>query len=279
MSQCWRFSVLCRVCDTTDIHLFIKETLDTFGAKDYIFQLEQGDLGGYHYQIWLKQIDKIRMKTLCKKYLSCPPPNPRPSSSEANWDVRPMSSAGEAALKNYCMKERTRIIGPWGKRPIYTGQDLQMMSTPFPWQQSVLDLVASTPDDRTIYWICNEAGNVGKSKLCKFLCWTKKATLVPLGTATQIKTSVIVKGTHKCYLLDLPRVRGKDERLQELFSAIEEIKNGYVMSAMYGKCQEMFMSPPHVICFSNEMPKMSLCSADRWKVARLSSRDDPLHFM
>lgn len=275
MSQLYRFSVICRVRDQTDISTFFKTVFNNH--DDYIFQLEKGASDNFHWQCFVKLTKKVRVKRLAKILHEQPPPNPDPDRQ--TWSVQPCSTQGEEALKTYCMKEDTRVKGPFGKRPIYTGNDLQVMSTPFPWQQSVLDLVASTPDDRTIYWICNEAGNVGKSKLCKFLCWTKKATLVPLGTATQIKTSVIVKGTHRCYLLDLPRVRGKDERLQELFSAIEEIKNGYVMSAMYGKCQEMFMSPPHVICFSNEMPKMSLCSADRWKVARLSSRDDPLHFM
>lgn len=92
-----------------------------------------------------------------------------------------------------------------------------------------------------------------------------------MGTATQIKSSIITKGPHRAYMLDLPRVRGKDESLQNTFSAIEEIKNGWVETAMYGKWEELMMLPPHVIVFSNDKPRLDLCSADRWEVYQLDS--------
>lgn len=92
-----------------------------------------------------------------------------------------------------------------------------------------------------------------------------------MGTATQIKSSIITKGAHRAYMLDLPRVRGKDESLQNIFSAIEEIKCGWVETAMYGKWEELMMLPPHVFVFSNEQPRLSLCSADRWSIYQVDS--------
>lgn len=169
------------------------------------------------------------------------------------------------------MKADTRVIGPFGLRPIYLGQDLVCLNNPYPWQQSILHAMQQPPDDRTIMWIYNARGNVGKTKLMKFCKWNGLAVRIPLGTATQIKSSVISKGVHRCYMLDLPRVRGKDERIQEVFSAIEEIKNGWVESAMYGKNEELMMLPPHVYVFSNEPPNMSFASLDRWRIRTINS--------
>ena len=95
---------------------------------------------------------------------------------------------------------------------------------------------------------------------------TDDVARVGLGSATQIKTSIIEKGAHRAYMVDLPRVRGSDERQQELFSALEEIKNGWVESPMYGKSAELLMEPPHIHIFSNELPNLTYASMDRWKI-------------
>ena len=92
---------------------------------------------------------------------------------------------------------------------------------------------------------------------------------VGLGSATQIKTAVIEKGAHTIWMVNLPRVRGGDERQQELFSALEEIKDGWVESPMYGKAAELLMEPPHIWIFSNELPNINCCSLDRWRVWHL----------
>jgi len=176
------------------------------------------------------------------------------------------SNAGKEALQGYCMKEETRVAGPFADHPIYRGQDLNCMQKPRPWQQSVIDVIATPPDDRTIHWICDLGGNVGKTKLLKYLCYKKLAKRVPLGNATQIKTNVFAQGAHRCYCVDLPRTTGNQESMKDLISALEEIKNGWVSSAMYGKYQELMMAPPHVFVISNEMPPLVMMSMDRWKI-------------
>lgn len=179
---------------------------------------------------------------------------------------KPASNAGKLALQQYCMKEETRVEGPWADHPIYLARDLSIMSKPRPWQQSVMDIIKKEPDDRTIHWICDLGGNVGKSKLLKYLCYNKLAKRVPLGNATQIKTNVFSQGAHRCYVVDLPRTTGNTESMKDLISALEEIKNGWVASAMYGKYQELMMEPPHVFVISNEYPPMNMMSMDRWKL-------------
>lgn len=225
----------------------------------FCFQLERGDdEGKLHWQCRVQLSVRKRTTTLARALATAL------DLPVGLFTVRPEHDAAASAL--YCMKEDTRVAGPWADRPIYMGRDLTCMRDPLPWQREVIRMIKAEPDDRSIIWIYNASGNVGKSKLCKWLRWGELATRIGLGTATQIKTSAIEKGAHRCYIVDLPRVRGSDETQAALFSALEDIKNGWVESSMYGKSAELLMEPPHVVVFSNDMPKLSYASLDRWKV-------------
>lgn len=239
----------------------IKQCLVELGVDDYVFQLERGNSGNLHYQGFLRLTVKKRVGYLARRLSA--------------WSFRPASSRGAAALREYCLKESTRVDGPWGKRRIYMGKDLAIMRDPLPWQQQVMDILAGPADRRSIYWIVDEHGNKGKSVLTKYLWFRNKqdVAVVPFGTATQIKTSVISKGARLTYLLDVSRSLGEGESMHSVFSAIEQIKNGFVISAMYGKDGIMAFEPPHVICFSNFPPPWKRASRDRWRVYNLPARD------
>lgn len=244
-------------------HGNIAKAITHSSGKHWVFQLERGERAGkLHWQCRVQLGTKKRCTTLLHELsasLSC---------ESSRITVRPEADA--TGSFNYCCKEESRVKGPWADSPIYLGRDLGCMEAPLPWQKSIIDCVKTEPDDRSIYWVCDPVGNNGKSKLCKWLRWKKLAVRVPLGTATQIKTSVIEKGAARCYLVDLPRVRGGDETRFALFSAIEDIKNGWVESSMYGKAAELMMEPPHVFVFSNEMPDFGMASVDRWRVYTLN---------
>lgn len=204
-----------------------------------------------------------------------------------NLTVTPESNASVKSDGSlfYVTKKDSRIDGPWHdasfvppKKPvIYNGEDLVCMETPLPWQTELFDhTMLPCEDDRKVIWICNIKGNVGKSKWQKWMSWKHGAERVPLGTATQLKTSVADMPANTIYMIDLPRVRGSQESQHDLFSAIEEIKNGWVYAAMYGKPHELKMKPPHVIVFSNELPDMSCLSEDKWAIYNLPDRDSNL---
>ena len=36
------------------------------------------------------------------------------------------------------------------------------------------------------------------------------------------------------------------------------------------------MEPPHVVCFSNELPCLALQSMDRWRIFKLEDKQSPL---
>lgn len=230
-------------------------------VKDYVFQLERGLLHGkLHYQMYVQLCDTLKKRSRFLELLFL--------DRFASVGVKPSSSVGREALRSYCMKkDPTYVSGPWGKRTIYLGEDLAIMSEPLPWHQQVLDVLATEPDDRTIYYLHEPAGRCGKSKLVKFLCWNKMALKIPLGTASQLKHSTCNRGSSRAYLVDIPRSTGKEESLCDLYSAIEEIKNGFVTSAMYGKYSELYMKPPHIFVFSNDPPNLKYLSMDKWNLS------------
>ena len=253
-------------------HIAAHDTIkdDLFGVlnshsniTDFVFQLERGEKKGiYHFQVYVKTKGRLRPQTFERDL------NERCYGYRAR--VKPCSRRGRQALHDYCMKEDTRVKGPWGKRDIYLGQDLECMDNPRPFQAECIDYVKSPGNDRQILYIYNRDGNNGKSKLHKYLVYHKLAKSVPLGNATQIKANIVAQGPAKCYLIDLPRTRGSTEKLGDLYSAIEKIKDGEVECGMYGKHLQLLMMPPKIIVFSNQPPIIQLLSRDRWNIKRIT---------
>jgi len=255
----------------------MKDILNEF-ADSWVFQLERGvNADKLHFQVRLIVHEGVMTETLLTIFEAR-------SLDRRDITFLPESnnSIQQGGLSFYVMKDDTRVEGPWHdstykprKRVHYEGNDLECIrSSKRPFQQHIIDELKHPPDDRTLHWWYNHSGAGGKSKLMKYLRVTHPSfARVPMGTATQIKTSVIEKGPCQVYMVDLPRVRGTDERQQELFSALEEIKNGWVESPMYGKAAELIMEPPHIYIFSNELPNLNYASLDRWRVHELYDLD------
>ena len=266
----WSVTVSCNFMELPEVSR-IREVLDEF-SKQWCFQLEKGaNKGKLHYQCRIILAEAQKKDTMLTIF-SCRFQDMR----DITFLPESNNSIVQGGLAFYVLKDETRVDGPWydptyvpRRRNLYKGEDLDCMKEPRPFQKTIIDAVCEPPDDRTINWIVNVLGCTGKSKLMKYLRMNPQCfdfARVPLGTATQIKTSVIAKGSRRIYMVDLPRVRGSDERQQELFSALEEIKNGWVESPMYGKTDELLMMPPHVWVFSNEAPNLNFASPDRWRV-------------
>lgn len=68
----------------------------------------------------------------------------------------------------------------------------------------------------------------------------------------------------KIVFIDMPRAMDKT-KLGGIYSAIEQIKNGYLYDMRY-KFSEWWIDSPQVWVFTNIPPKTSLLSADRWKL-------------
>lgn len=135
------------------------------------------------------------------------------------------------------------------------------------WQQDIINIVNSEPDDRTINWFYEPTGNVGKSFLCKYLC-LKYSCIIADGKKNdifnQIKTWLDCHEDNedpKIIICDVPR-----HNLDYInYGALEQIKNGLIYSGKYEGGQCLFGNP-HLIILANERPDISKMSLDRWNI-------------
>ena len=240
-----------------------KQALENLDPNGYIFQVEQGKAAGkFHFQCNLRLKEKMTQTDLRKRLKSLL----RDNYGKGCLTLRPTHDLKKADF--YCMKEDTRIAGPWlFPHDVYIGQDL--VKKFFPWQESLFKMVMASPDDRKIPLICDSAGNKGKSYFAKTMGYHHGACVIPLGlTSAQMKSAIVDNGPKKIYILDLPR---NNKSFQEIFDTIEEVKRGFVISCFHGKLKELYMSRPHVVCFTNEFPQLDLLSFDMWDLYQISS--------
>nr|YP_009686316.1 hypothetical protein [Halamphora calidilacuna]QDR25072.1 hypothetical protein [Halamphora calidilacuna] len=68
------------------------------------------------------------------------------------------------------------------------------------------------------------------------------------------------------FTFDFTRTMGVETSMNDLFQVVEELKNGHVVSVLYGNPMEVAMTSPHVVIFTNEKFEDSekYLSRDRW---------------
>lgn len=138
------------------------------------------------------------------------------------------------------------------------------------WQEKVINICESDPDDRSINWIFDEDGNVGKSFLAKYLV-LKYDAIIADGKKDNVFNQVNKWfQTHKDHellklvILDIPRYNCEYIN----YGVLEQLKNGMIYSGKYEGGINLFESP-HVVVFSNFEPDYEKMSKDRWKVIEI----------
>lgn len=246
-------------CDTDEE--FVKKYQPLFETamrekfERWVFQCERGErLGHLHLQGYACLKEKERPVPV-GKWLG--------SNGLPGVVVQPGSVNGKQALKKYCMKKDTRVAGPWADKAIYLGQDL--ITTLYPWQEAVHQLVLSKPHPRKIYWFYDAIGGAGKSAFAKWLMFHHEVPCLTFGDAKDLLYVVQNFANRPAYLFDLSRTKGGKCSMSEIYQALESVKNGYFTSTKY-ESQMCLMQTPHVVVFSNHLPDMGCLSQDRWSI-------------
>lgn len=218
-------------------------------CKSYIFQEETGEEGTAHLQGYVEFAKKAR-----------------PLESIPNKRIHWEKCRSPKASIAYCSKEDTRT----GK--IYTNlklpKPIKLIDSLYSWQQEIVDICNTEPDDRTIHWYWEPTGNIGKTALCKYLC-VKYNALCLSGKGSDCKYAIVkyheTTGVYpEIILYDIPRTMND----YISYEALESIKNGLFFSTKYESCQ-VVMNSPHIICFSNVHPETEKMSLDRWHIVKL----------
>lgn len=229
----------------------VKDELTPERVKRWCFQLERGEETGYlHFQGRVSLVAKRRTH-----------PTWLPG---AHWSV---TSSAARTEEFYVMKEDTRIAGPWTDRdapPPFIDEDVrEAMQHLYPWQEEVL-LSFTRREFRYVNVIVDERGSRGKSTLKDVARFRGVAqTLVYMADARDIARQVMGKPKSTGYIVDLPRAVPKGH-LNQLYAAIEQLKDGYAFDDRY-KFREEHFAKPVVWVFTNVRPQVELLSLDRWR--------------
>lgn len=240
----------------------------TLLSEKYVFQLEKAT--SYHYQGCCVTRIRKRQRTVLNELVT------ELDVAKSQVTLSPMQGTWEQA-KTYCTKSETSIGKVFTNEILYDGKDIKILEDPekrFPWQNTVLDILfdsntsnIKTADDRSILWIEDRLGASGKSKLIKYCCVHNDGIVkISFGTSSQLRSSIIAAGPRLIYFIDIPRTLGSDDSIHSLMSALEDLKNGFIVSSMYGRNETLLLNPPHIVVFTNKECPKQMMSADRWQV-------------
>lgn len=256
------------------IKLFLESYTEVF-----LFQTEVGEVTNrLHYQGCFKTKIRVRKSTLLNKFKE------NVCNDVQNLTINKMLGSWEQNL-DYCSKPESRVenteIVSSAELEKYEGKDLEFLdesSNWRPWQRVLYDqlfdifpLSIATPDDREIIWVTDSFGCTGKSFWVKWLCFNNNSIIkVPFGSSTQLRCALASLGPRSVYFIDVPRTLGSDDDINAFMSVCEDLKNGFIVSAMFGRYNQLMMKPPHVIVLSNmKFPEKEI-SRNRWTIYNIN---------
>lgn len=211
-------------------------------CKEFYFQLEKGNETGYlHYQ------GIISLKTKHRKTETIN------LIGNNNVSLRPIRNWN--AAKNYVKKGDTRVDGPWSHETVFIKTIKELRG----WQKELTNIALSEPDDRSIYWIYETTGGVGKTAWAKYMCVKNNATVIGNGRKTDI--AYAISNNPKTVIFSF--TRSNEGHIN--YDAIESVKDGILFSAKYESKLKVF-NCPHVFCISNMLPNIESMSMNRWKI-------------
>lgn len=247
-------------------------------SDNFVYQLEKCPTSGrLHVQGYLVTKIRKRQSTVLNELIKLL------KVQEKQVQIDRMQGTIEQA-REYCTKEETRVGDSIvlsnklhkEEQNRYKGNDLDVFKTKgfYPWQSDMLKIIfedgtfnIKASSSREVLWVEDITGNNGKSLFTKYLCYNNQSiSKLAFGSGSQMRSAVVEEGPHKCYIIDIPRKLCNDDHANNIYSVIEDLKNGFIKSSMYGKPRTLFMEPPLVIIFANfECPTEKL-SVDRWKI-------------
>lgn len=166
---------------------------------------------------------------------------------------------------NYCEKEG-HFFRSWEKG-LREYQMLQLKC----WQGMAVALLKET-DERSVHVLYDPVGNIGKTYLAKYCQVNHIAQYVPPMQDAQDFMAFAMAKPAKAYIFDMPRSESVKQR-KGMWSAIEQIKNGYLYDKRYS-FRDMWIEPPQILVICNELPDVESLSRDRWHFYRVGLFDE-----
>jgi hypothetical protein len=240
-------------------------------SKMWVFQKEEGSTGYVHYQGKLSLMKKMTERAIVKVFRE---------ACDENYSIHlSKSSAASGECFSYVMKEETRIDGPWSNtdepatrmpkqiKEIIDEKDFEWR----PFQETIINSIASAKrrkSDSAINIVVDTKGCNGKT-MVKTYCGVKKLAEIipPINDHKHILRLVMKTLKIGAYIVDIPvgfKNYVKNNKLSQLFSAIETIKDGYAFDDRYEFQYEYFDSP-EIWVFTPQCPNHDSLRSSKWK--------------
>lgn len=215
----------------------------------YIIGKEIGESGTPHLQGYINMPVKKSISAVMKLF----------DNKRIHWEP---CKGSEKQNVIYCTKDNNFISNFYEK-----DEPLEIITELNDWMKEILTILLDKANRRSVYWLWEPNGGVGKSSFCKYLCHHYKAIYVDEGKKSDIINIVynIPKINSKSIIcIDIPRDSGNSICCK----AIEQIKNGMICNTKYETGMKIF-NAPHLIIFSNEEPDRCRLSKDKWKIGEI----------
>lgn len=138
------------------------------------------------------------------------------------------------------------------------------------WQRDILNTLNGPINKRTIIWIWETTGNVGKSFLCKYIAMKYNCIIATGKTADIFNQTLEWRENFPDELqippviIDIPR----SEFAHINYAALEQLKNGFLYSGKYNG-GKVFGLSPHCFVYANSPPEFEEMSEDRFIIIEL----------
>jgi len=151
-------------------------------------------------------------------------------------------------------------------------KDQLSASTLRPWQEEVWQILSGVPDPRKIHWRWDPDGNMGKSWMATYVSVLRNGLILEPGKKTDL-AYIFSKKTTGIVIFDLNRTTAPDPEskhspMDVVYSLMESLKNGYLVSTKYDSSTIHFPCP-HIVVFANWEPDTSKMSQDRWDIKQI----------
>lgn len=233
----WFLTIPYELIDGRTLSQHFKE----IGCKKFTFQGERGEGGFNHWQAEVSLEKKEYFHTF-KNALGIDKAHIEPTASYF-------------AAKAYCTKLETRIEGPYTENTKWVNVITELR----PWQQTLLDELKTTPNDRTIIWYYDQKGGMGKTQFAKYLALKLNANVISNGKSADIAYTCD-ENMQICICNFSREIEGRVN-----YGSLEAIKDGMIFSPKY-ESKMLYIDSPHVVIFANFLPKFSALSHDRWVI-------------
>lgn len=143
------------------------------------------------------------------------------------------------------------------------------------WQASLLRILEAPVDPRAVMWYWEEQGNKGKSFMARYLASMHGALILEAGRKVDLAHIIVTTiPMPRIVIFDLARTaapsdEGKSSPMDVVYSLMESLKNGYIVSTKY-ESKGLSFPVPHVLVFANFHPDESKMSFDRWMVIKIA---------